>query len=187
MNGQSRFPPTQNNMQPAAPHSIRIPLFRFLLLLIASFGNAVGAEQDDEFTVLAEVQRETPGAVAFSYKLLFAEGNYSGFCVGAPILTASHMARVEYGYPEAGSQPWPALKIYFTKQGVQRLNEHFKLKPEDKLILFMEGRACTQMDADLIRNTIKSGWIGVLLPRTPNEHEDLVRLAKKLAKPPKKK
>ena len=162
-------------------------VLRLALLLLAPFCIALGGENENAFALYAEVQKDAPGAVAFSFQSVFTKERVAGFYSAPSILTNAHVNAAGYGYPEAGSQPWPTLKIYFTKPGIQRLSQHFKLKPETKLVLFMEGRAYSQLDADLIRSVIKGGWIGVYLPRTPNEHEDLLRLAKKLAKPPKKK
>ncbi len=158
-------------------HSFHAKVLQLALLLLLSFRIALGGEDEKAFALYAEVQKDAPGAVAFSFQSAFTKEKVAGFYVAPSILTHVHVSAAEWGYPEAGAQPWPALRLRFTAQGRQLLRDYIKANATVALVLLIDGHVYTRVLPEDIRDISKDGDpLLVYLNRAPNEQEELKRL-----------
>ena len=158
-------------------HSVWKTVLHLGLLLIVPFRIALGGEDEKAFALYAEVQKDAPGAVAFSFQSAFTKERVAGFYSAPSILTRAHVSAAEWAYSEAGAQPWPALRLRFTAQGRQLLRDYIKANATVALVLLIDGHAYTRVLPEDIRDISKdSDPLLVYLNRAPNEQEELKRL-----------
>lgn len=158
-------------------HSFPTKVLHLALLMLLSFRIALGGEDEKAFALYAEVGKDAVGAVAFSFQSSFTKEKIAGFHAPPSILTRAHVSAAEWGYPEAGAQPWPALRLRFTAQGRQLLRDYIKTNATVALVLLIDGRAYTRVLPEDIRDISKGGDpLLVYLNRARNEQEELKRL-----------
>jgi hypothetical protein len=171
-------------------HSVCRTVLRLALLLLVPFPIALGGEDEKAFALYAEVQKDAPGAVAFSFQSAFTKERVAGFYVAPPILTRAHVNAAEWAYREAGAQPWPTLRLRFTARGRQLLHDYIKANATVALVLLIDGHVYTTVAPEDIRDISKDGGaLLIYLNRTPDEREELKRLVgilKPTSKPQKR-
>ena len=138
---------------------------------------AADPKPPEPFALYPVCLKDVEGATAFSYQGALTAIKDSGFYHEPAVLTMAHVGKIDWGYPEAGTIPFPALIFYFSPEGFKVLRDYLRSPQASDLVLFIDGHAYMRLEVVPFRRFMEHpSSLEVLIRSALDDSAELKRL-----------